>query len=322
MIEIGTKTGLTEAESELIRSRNRFVDDRKRDGQLYRRRDPFHTLVLRALEVALIAESKLQGRENLDFAVNRIGKGRMTFAGNHTSDADHPALENVLLQNGYESIAERLLFPAGLKMWDRPQTGWAMDGMNAFPTAAPGYYADIEEITKRTLSDKERSMIEAYKANLDWLNLASFKAILPDWRDGQAIVVVYPESTRSRSRFIERGREETESYFRHSLVLPFMIEGPQDAFPPEQDPNWELLLDRFKLGKGWLVSVMFGAPIAGAILNAPRTKAWLKERGATPVDFVVSRIVALKPERANPKDRPLYTSLGDSIPEGLIIKTS
>lgn len=308
---------LDRSKLEVVGKRNRFVDGLRKGKQLYRKRRFFQSALIKGFEWALIAKTKIKGAKNLDLVVNKIGREQVTGAANHTSDTDHASFERTFIENGYKVVAVRLVFPAGLKMWDRPQTEWGMWGLNTVPTAAPSYSEEALNMSYWPLSEEDRLMLSQYQANLRWLKRASLKAILPDWRSGQVMPLVYPETTRSRDGLIQRGREETDIYFRHGWILPLQIQGPGEVFPPERNPNWQKILKR-----GFEVEVSAGELISGEALHAPKTLDWLRERTANPVDFVMSRIIALDSERANPQDRPLYESLSKDIPEGLLLKAA
>lgn len=299
---------------EIISGRNRFMDGLRRGKQLYRKRRFLQTAAVKGLEWLLIAKTKLTGHHNLDIINKMIGKEQVTGASNHTSDTDHASFERTFVENGYGLIADRLWFPAGLKMWDRPQVEWGMWGMNTVPTATPAYFEEALEILEWPLSTEEREMLLKYQANINWLRTASLRAMLPDWRSGQVMPMVYPETTRSRSGWIERGRREIDVYFRRGWIAPFMIQGPGEVFPPERNPNMgKILRGEFE------VIVAAGELISGEVLHESKTLEWLKERQANPVDFVMSRVVILEPERANSTLRPFYDSLANDIPKGLIL---
>ena len=312
------KTEVTREQEEFryVPGRIKFMQALKdKTEPLYRRRRFPESWAVRFLELVLIGSSELNGADNLRFVDKYKTTKRITFAGNHSSDTDHSALENALIQNNQGSVADHLLFPAGLKMWDRPQVSWGMWGMNTFPTAAPGYYETAEELTKiEDLPEDRKNMLTNYVNDLNWLTKASFEAVLSDWREGKAFVVVYPETTRSRNGFIQRGKLETGAYFKRGVTMPFLIEGPENAFPPESDPDWGLILSR-----RWKNTVTFGPPIDAEALWKPATSDWLREKGANQVDFVMSRVAILNPGRVDSKYRSLYNSLTQDIPQGLLL---
>ncbi len=302
---------------EVVGKRNRFMDVLRKTGELDRRRRPLQTALVRGLAWMLIAETQLSGQENLDIIAERLNKVRITGAANHSSDTDHPALEFVLMNGGYPEIAKRLVFPAGLKMWDRNTTRWGMWGMNTVPVAAPEYFEEADRMIALSLPEEYRESVARYRQDIGWLTMASLRALTPGWKTGEIIPLVYPETTRTRNGWINKGREETGVYFRKGLIVPFFIDGTGEIFPAEGRPDWVKIIKRqFK------VRVAVGEPISGEELNSQQTLDWLKQMNATIVDFVMSRIVALKPERANPTLKPLYERLGVDIPAGLLIKAT
>lgn len=281
---------------------------------LYRKKEPLHSALLRGIEWWMITKSKLIGQENLDLVEN---KKPLTMALGHTSDTDHGYLEHGLITNGYSVLASRLVFAAGMKMWDRWQTSWGMPGMNTFPTAAPGYFEDAEELLNRGLLPEDQQKVKAYIETMKRLNRDSLRAITPEWQDGKAVVVVYPETTRSRNGLLQRGRKGTGVYFRHGLILPIMLEGPSEIFPPEQNPDFGKILMRKSE-----MTMMVNEPIDAECLFSSRTRRWLDSKEANVVDLVMSRIALLNPDRVDPKYRSLYESLIENIPEGLILKAA
>lgn len=294
---------------ETIRKRKKFIGSVRRTKEFIQRKHKLPALLLRAVTRAVVARTRLVGHKSLEFFKENIGQQQMTIAANHTSDADHSSLDLALDENGFSDLADHLHFASGLKMWDRPQTSWGMRGMNTFPIAAPGYFDEALEMEKLSLRPEQRVLLEEYQSGMSWLNLASLRAILPHWRTGHAVVVVYPEATRSRNGLTQRGRWETAVFFKRGWTLPMMIEGLDEVFPPNALPRWEKILRREVE-----VKVSAGAPIDTSKLWLPSTLKWLEERQATPVDFVMSRIHALNPERTDPQVRPLYDSLLQDIP--------
>lgn len=301
---------------DLANRRIRFIKDTFAGGEefLYRRRKSLPHFLIRAISAWVVSKAELVGQENLDL----IGGKQVTMTVNHTSDPDHGVLEHTLIANGYANVADRLLFAAGLKMWDRWQTHWGMWGMSNFPTAAPKYFRDALRLSRsKQVSDEERKTIKQYLVSMNNLNKASLEAIRPDWESGKAIVVIYPETTRSRDGLLSIGKKETGTYFERGLILPVMIQGAYEVFPPERQPDWGKVLRR-----ELHAVVKVGEPIEAKRLQAPDTKEWLKALEAGPVDFVMSRIAVLNPERVNSSCKPFYKSLTDGIPEGLILKAA
>lgn len=298
----------------VIDKRNRFIGTLRKTRELYQRKRLLPALLLRAVTKVVVAETKLAGHQYLDFFRENMGRQQLTIAANHTSDADHPSLALALTENGYPDLAEHLYFPSGLKMWDRPYTRWGMRGMNTFPIATPGYFDEALKMGELPLSAKQRKLLEEYKSSMDWLNRASFRTIISNWQKEKAVVVVYPETTRSRDGLLKKGRSETGVYFRRGLTLPVRIEGLDEILPPERMPNLEKILKR-KVQ----VTVSAGRPIDTNRLWFPQTLEWLNEKEAHPVDFVMSRIHILNPERTDPKIRPFYERLSEDIPEGLLL---
>lgn len=166
---------------------------------------------------------------------------------------------------------------------------------------------------KLPLSAEQRKTLEEYKSGMDWLNRASLRTIISNWQKEKAVVVVYPETTRSRDGLLKNGRRETAVYFRRGWTLPVRIEGLDEIFPPEGMPNLEKILKR-KVQ----VTVSAGRPIDTNKLWLPQTLEWLNGKEAHPVDFVMSRIHTLNPERTDPKIRLFYERLSEDIPEGLL----
>ncbi len=306
-------------EFETVSKRNKFIAGLRKTKNLFRKRQLFPTLLVKTITSLAIADTKLSGHKNLDIASEkRINGEQITVAANHTADPDHPVLENVLESHGYRDFASHFVFPAGLKMWDREETAWGMDGMNTLPVAAPGYFDDAKELSKlKDLSAEQKNELKSYFSSLRWLKVASLKSLIPKWITGEAVPVVYPETTRSRDLYIHRGKIETDVYFQKGWILPLLIEGPGEVFPPEGKPNWRKLIFR-----QFRPRVTAGELISGEVLHTPSTLEWLDQRKANPVDFVMSSIVIDNPNLAYPEDRPLYKSLTEDIPEGLIYKAA
>lgn len=306
--------GLEKSNLGLIRQRSKFIEDTKRTRNLYRPRQLFHSLLLRGIALVCVAKTQLTGQQNLDFVKNRLGQEQFTIAASHSSDADHQSLDHTLRKRGYPEVADRLVFAAGLKMWDRPETRWGMPALSTFPVAAPGYFEEAAKMAELAQSEQEQELIKRYTGNMLWLNTIALRVILNDWKVGKVIVVVYPETSRSRDDLLKRGREEMNVYFKRGKILPVMSQGPGEVFPPGKGPRWD------KLGRReFEVKVATGPLIDTGKLQQPRTLEWLAARGANPVDFVMSRIAVLNPDHVDSKYRPLYQSLTEDIPQGLLL---
>lgn len=298
---------------ETFRKRKTFIGSVRRTKEFIQRKRMLHVWLLRAATRIVVAKTKLVGHKSFEFFRENLGRYQLTIAANHTSSVDHSSFALALDENGFGDVVNYLHFASGLKMWEMPHTRWGMRGMNTFPIAAPGYFEEASELGKLSLPPEQRVLLEEYMSGMTWLNRASLRAIVPEWQKGQAVVVVYPEATRSRNGQTQRGRPETGIYFKRGLTLPVMIEGLGEVFPPDKRPRWEKILKREVE-----VTVSAGAPIDTNKLWLPLTLRWLEERQATPVDFVMSRVHVLNPGRADPKIRPLYDRLLQDIPEGLL----
>lgn len=315
LIEIDRARGL-----ETVSRRNKFIEGLRKTREIYRKRRQFPAFVVKTLTRLAIPKTKLEGKENLNIASQKIAKGeQVTGVANHTANLNHPILENALESKGYEDLASRLVFPSGLKMWEMPETKPFMWAMNTIPIAAPGYFEDARRLSQSDLSEKDQAMMKTYLTNLSWLNKAALRELLPGWRKGNLVPIVYPETTRSRDGYIQRGRVETDIYFQRGWIIPFLIEGNDDVFSPEGEgkPDLKKLIMR-----QLRPCVTAGQLISGEVLHAPTTLDWLRDRNANPVDFIMSRIANLNPKLANPELRPLYDSLNDDIPDGLVLKAA
>lgn len=301
-----------------ISGRVTFMEELRQNKDFHRKPHAAGRLVLGVATRVVFAETHLRGQENLNFVRNKIGQGEfLTVAANHTSDADHSAIDLTLRSYGYEDLADHLVIASGLKMWDRWYIRWAMRGMSCFPMPAPAYYNEASRLSDLILSQDQRELIEKYNKDMNWLAKASLLAIRPEWHRGNIAVLVYPETTRSRDGYIQRGRAETLNYFGKGWILPLLIDGPRAVIPPEKGPNWGKIIRR----EGQ-VTLTAQEVISAERLMEPRTIDWLTERGANPVDFVMSRIVSSNPEKATLGLRPVYESLSEDIPEGLIVRAA
>ncbi len=301
-----------------ISGRVGFMERLRQNKDFHRKSHAVGELALDVASRIVFPNTTLRGQESLDFIRGKIGQGEfLTIAVDHTSDSDHPAINRTLRTNGYADLAEHIVIASGLKMWDRWYIRWAMRGMSCFPMPAPAYYSEASRLSGLSLSQDRKELIEKYNRDMDWLAKASFKAIRPEWHKGNIAVLVYPETTRSRDGYVQRGRIETLNYFGKGWILPLLVEGPSEVIPPEQGPNWGKIIRR----EGQ-VALTAQEVISAERLMEPRTIDWLTERGANPVDFVMSRIVSSNPQKAAPALRPMYESFLEDMPAGLIVRAA
>lgn len=181
-------------------------------------RDIFKTLIVERLLLFFSKELIVSGKENLEVIRENLKKNKsVVLLPNHLSHADHPVLALAMRKNGYNDLAERLTFVAGMRFKDE---FLAKIFNNAYarilvstPTSAP-----------QTEEENRESQI---------INLKGFFEASRLLNKGN-LLVIYPEGTRSREKKLLKAIPTVARYLENpniGLIIPVAIEGTGDILP-------------------------------------------------------------------------------------------
>lgn len=296
---------------ETARRRNSLIPPLLKSGGYFIQRTPFHSLFINGILPKVFIESMdLEGEDNLKRALQLSKSHKLIINLNHTSDADHTAVRAILENKGFGEIADRNLYLGGLRMKERPHTDRLLGSENLVFTMTPFDKREVDEALANSAelgySKEEVNEIKTYKENGDKLDIRSIRKAI-EWLRKQGVVTFYPEATRSRHNksLMQKGQPEVETLYRlGNFVLPMMIVGVSEAFPPE---------NRFRLSRLRL-TLIAGEPYSVAELISEDTREILKKDfDATPVDLAMARIGRLRWEQVDPRYCSLYQAIDEKF---------
>lgn len=294
----------------LAERRNKSIPQLFETNQVYKPARRPITVFNNLLAKLLIQDVQVAGTENLELALQleEKGQGPLIVVGNHLSDADTSARRYGFTHIGYAGFADRLVYPAGLKMDERWYTRFSSNGENRIVVATP---LDLQHITntRSTLEQTGRltpelnSLLKDYKKNCESLNLRALRT-LKKLTEADKLLSIYPESTRSRTGLLIRAPEAVSAYFpekQGGIVLPVVAEGP-DQLSAADKP---LTLTRFTL------KMYIGKPYPVAKLwEKPHYPSDISTRQLC-IDRVMARLAFTRPELTPERDYIYYLGIGD-----------
>lgn len=244
----------------------------------------------------------------LEEALKLLDQGyEVTIASNHQTDGDGAAKRRGYEQYGHIEFANKLVYPAGLKMRERPYTNLLMGADHAVYVATPfdikGVNRVLNSAAGSDLTEDQLQTLTDYRTNLSALSKQSTRKMKELISQGH-ILSVYPESTRSRNGYLQEAPREVSIYFRNrkGLILPVVTNGLGEVFPPDKV---------FDIGKA-LQGVTVEITIGKAFLAS---KAWdigrqhFGARDNNPAEVVMAQLAELNPALVQPSKRSYYQSL-------------
>lgn len=249
-------------------------------------RDPFKTLIIEKLLVFFSKKLTVSGIENLELVRENLKKNKSAvLLANHLSHADHPTLAIAMRRCGFDDLAERLTFVAGMRFKDEFIAKIFNDA-----------YARISVSTPTSVPQTDEENRESQR-----INLKGFFEVSRLLNKGN-LLVIYPEGTRSREKKLLKAIPTVARYLENpniGVILPVAIQGTGDLLPAGKK------IMRFKKTK-----ISFGKPVIPARLfstvlngltqekknNFKKDKKIRDEVNEGLMDFIMRKISKLLPE--------------------------
>ncbi len=281
---------------EKAKSRNHLIPDLLANKSNISQSKPVVTAVVRLITKSLFPSPKLIGQSNVDAAIELSKDNPLIIIANHQSDADTTAKRWILEHYGYRDLANRMVYPAGLKMYERAATRVFIKAETVAYVATPYDLQDINHWQNHPdLSNEDQQTLADYEANCNKLNRSSLRGLTQLSKSGH-VVSLYPEATRSRDGLIMRAPAETVAYFRKdSYVLPVVLTGPAENFPPNRRPTWRPTQLTMRVGRPFAT-----ADILEDFMNLKYPT------GINKIDLFMAQMAKLSPESVRPEDRKFY----------------
>lgn len=253
---------------------------------------------------ACVARIKVKGLINLYEAAalsEELEENQFILVSNHIADFDHPLKRFIFCKLGLKNFADRLVFPAGLKMIERPQIKFLMPGENALFVMTPFDAKDLADAKTGygDLTVDQQAIIDEYEDNVNRLTKESGKEMLR-LKDEGKIFTSYPEATRSRTGLLGPGQEMVTAHYPKNkgnvYIVPMMFSGIDRINPPEK----MICLSRVE------VSMAVGKVY-------PAKDIWAREEGTgrvsrgLAINRIMARLAVLEPGLVCPQDREFYS---------------
>ena len=293
----------------LAEKRNKLIPSLIETGQVHLSPRPFKQAVMRGMMRLVVSSVEVEGISNLEEALRLSVDHALIVTSNHQSDEDHALkrhiLENISSQNGgFKQLADRMVYPAGLKMHERRYIRMFMGAEHSVYVLTPFDIHNLRQMMRnRDLTDSQKEIVKKYWNNCVNLNKVS-KEIMDNLVSQGLIVSLYPESTRTRDPqgLLQRAPKEIGSYFQDcpdGYVLPMIVTGITRTFPIAKRPQLQRSAVKMIVGKPYPVEQLLSADLSHSIDGERVTRA----------DFVMVKIAALNPDLIDPKYGSLYDSL-------------
>lgn len=253
----------------------------------------------------------VEGVENLQRVRGLIQDGIAVIgASNHNSDGNSLEINEALKSSGFQDLSSSAVFPAGLKMEERWYIEPFVGAVNSVPVAPPNYTKEAKILAQTPneydLAEDEVRMLKTYISKCDALNLASIKRLrLLTMRGG--LVMCYPETTRSRTGYIQYAPDEAEVYFRfkNSWILPINVSGTSAVIPPEGVYN---PLKRVR------TRMVVGEPYPASLIYEQELPSVIEDRVPRRIDIPMMVIASLNTDLVRPEDLRYYRALSRYFP--------
>ena len=186
--------------------------------------------------------SVLIGQDNIEKAMKLAQSGTPEVAvSDHQSDSDHAIKRFMFESNGFHTFANSMLYLGGLKMierWDVRQFS-SSENMLLIPTPYDIENVDTALNSNGLTEDQKRILTRLRRnyANLSTKAIRSVNAYLS--QNNEAIIGLYPESTRSRTGFIGEAKTLANIWYRlrpGTYIVPIAVEGGDYMHPPGTFP--------------------------------------------------------------------------------------
>jgi 1-acyl-sn-glycerol-3-phosphate acyltransferase/ketopantoate reductase len=181
-------------------------------------RKPLATSVVNRIVDFFCREFEVAGVENFASIRESIDKGKsVILVPNHASHADHPLIVKALRKNGFEDLAERIVFVAGMKVRDELMG-------KIFHNAYARVLVSTPSSGLRTDEENRKSQSINLKGFLEINRLLNSSCLL----------VLYAEGTRSRENKLLKAIPSVARYFENpniEAIHPVAIEGSVSLLP-------------------------------------------------------------------------------------------
>ncbi len=225
--------------------------------------------IVDALTDFFIPDMTIRGSANLQTVRDLSSTNTpIFFMPNHSSNADAPAIFNVLKRNGFNDIAGKLVFLLGKRLKKNPLTNPLVDSYSIIPVWPPSLTPKSHKEERERIEANRRSLISTREALKQGLH-----------------IVIFPEGTRSRTEGLIAGHPAIMDYVPlDAVIVPVGITGTREVLKPET-----VIPIRSP------VTVNFGIPIDVSKITDKSLKS--QERRQQAMDQVMKALAASLPEQ-------------------------
>lgn len=302
MIAYNAGMALTPEFLKLARERNGKIPQLVETGEYYCPAKPIQKNFVRLLSLVFFSGVDIdnQSIDNLRQAALLPASVKLIIVSEHVSDADGTAKRRVLEEVELKSLADKIIYPAGLKMRERRSTRYLMGAENAVYIPTPMDYQNIAVGLSESVVPEERRLLQDLEQNYKRLSFSSGR-MLERLRRSGSVLAFYPEATRARGSLLGHAKEGVDTYFKDKIcVLALSVTGAEKVFPPMQ---------RFKAGRA-KIRARAGRPIfVSDLKDMAANVSWPDRTPFTVADVVMAQIAVLNPSRVRLEDMLVYKSI-------------
>lgn len=289
--------------------RNKLMPQIIEEDRVFWRRDP--KKMARTLWLCRNSVSSLiiHGIENLQEVASRHKNGeKITFTNRHEVDLDHILRRMIYEQAGVPELSDDSVYPAGLKMIERPWVNFFMSGEHSLMTLTPFDMNTLHEgnrySSQHEVGEKTKEIVKTYRKNCHIFNDKSGETMNRLIEEGY-ILSVYPEATRSKTGFLGRAPKAVEAYLQPGqMIVPVATRGFNYTYPVGRIPRW------FPMQRSDVL-VTVGTPYSSDDLWNTKLEgiSYEDKTKATIADAAMARIAVLQPELVTFQDQVFYGKL-------------
>lgn len=234
--------------------------------------NPLARWTMDALMKIYVPHVYIHGKANIEEIRRLRAKGTpVSFYHNHLSNVDAPAVDHGFRKNGYDDIADEIIFIKGKKLQDEAVTRFLTQMVPSFLIWPPTIETNTEE----------------EKAQRHKLNFAALKSSKEALKQGN-IIDVFPEGGRSRTQSLRAPVNEVSGYFSllpNEVIVPIGIVGSEKIVRVGQ-----------KIPRRGEVHIIVGKPFAFVDVEKLYSHLPKKDRRAAVMNHVMRELAWTLPQ--------------------------
>lgn len=290
----------------LATSRNMMLDQWA--NNVYEAPSPQALLKMRGASKPFIKGVKeVRGAENLGIILELAEKERVTIIRNHKTDLDHHSGRDVYEATGYSKLANRILYFAGYKMYERGYINFFMGSEHTVRGPTPQDFDLLSSYLRNPeqFRPEQLEVVKKYEEKMNKARDKSGEKVVELTVPGSDCLIYtgYLEGGRSYTlRLNDAAPEVGASLGRDGYLVPMAMYGGADhSLRPQHFPN--------PFRRDWITAIV-GEPFPKKEMWDWRLEGRKRGENRNPAHYPMSKIAALLPdEHIEPAMLPIYREI-------------